>query len=190
MIFVGVGFSAIPMDLINEFRNRPRTMDRGEFNRRRNKLLQHVQKLRNDGKILENVKESVDNKTGFDGWKKRRFFNRDLTKFEARCLIAEREFGTLDQIANISKVEPFLYWSKLVMGIIVSILSFVWVLHIFLWVIVEVNGKPVHPFLNNMLDGLVEGYVEFFSTGIFTIIALYLLWATIKGNIKFGLRFF
>ena len=76
------------------------------------------------------------------------------------------------------------------MGIIVSILSFVWVLHIFLWVIVEVNGKPVHPFLNNMLDGLVEGYVEFFSTGIFTIIALYLLWATMKGNIKFGLRFF
>lgn len=178
------------MDLINDFRNRPRTMSKEEFNRRRNKLLVNVKKLKNDGKVLENVKESVDKKKGFDGWKKRRVFNRDLTKHEARCLIAEREFGFLEKISNISKVEPFLYWGKLFLGIIVAILSVVWILHIFLWVIIQVDDKPVHPFLNNMLDGFVEGYVEFLSTGMFTIIALYLLWATMKGNIKFGLRFF
>ena len=190
LIFVGVGFSAIPIDLINEFRGRPRSMDKGEFNRRRNTLLQHVQKLRKDGKVLENVKESVDKKKGLDGWKKRRFFNRDLTKYEARCLIAEREFVTLEKISNLSKVEPFLYWFKLLAGIVLAILSFFWIIHILLWVLIEVNGKPVHPFFNNFLDGLVSGKVEFMSTGVFTCIALYLLWAAMKGNMKFGLRFF
>lgn len=59
LIFIGVGFSAIPIDLINEFRHRPKSMDKGEFNRRKNKLLQHVQKLRKDGKVLENVKQNI-----------------------------------------------------------------------------------------------------------------------------------
>lgn len=132
----------------------------------------------------------IDKKKGWDGFKKRRFFNRDLTKYEARCLIAEKEFIMLEKISNLSKVEPFLYWLKLAFGIILALLSLVWIIHIFLWVIIKVNGKPVHPFLNNMLDGLVVGHVEFLSTGVFAIISLYLLWAAMKGNIKFGLRFF
>lgn len=72
------------MDLINEFRNRPRRMTQDQFNVKRNKLLQHVKNLRKDGKYLESVKESVDKGKGVKGWKNKRTFNRDLTKFEAR----------------------------------------------------------------------------------------------------------
>jgi LMBR1 domain-containing protein 1 len=41
-----------------------------------------------------------------------------------------------------------------------------------------------------MLEGVRAGHVEFLSTTMFALLALYLLWCTIKGNIKFGLRFF
>lgn len=190
ILFVGVGLTAIPMDLINEFRNRPRRMSPNQFEMRRNKLLKHVQLLRKDGKHLESVKESVDNGKGIKGWKNKRTFNRDMTKFEARCMIAEREFILLEKISNMSKVEPFLYWLKLFAGIILILLSLTWIVHIFLWLLVKPNGVPVHPFLNNFLEGLRAGYVEFLSTTCFALLALYLLWATIKGNIKFGLRFF
>lgn len=84
IIFVGVGLTAIPMDLINEFRNRPRRMSPQDFVVKRNKLLQHVKMLRKDGKYLENVKESVDKGKGVKGWKNKRIFGNDLTKFEAK----------------------------------------------------------------------------------------------------------
>jgi LMBR1 domain-containing protein 1 len=190
IIFVGVGITAIPMDLINEFRNRPRRMTQDQFNVKRNKLLQHVKNLRKDGKYLESVKESVDKGKGVKGWKNKRSFNRDLTKFEARWLIAEKEFVSLEKVTKLSKIEPCLYWLKLFFGILLIILSLVWIIHIFLWVLVKPKGNPVHPFLNNMLEGMQRGHVEFLSTTMLAFLALYLLWATIKGNIKFGLRFF
>ena len=70
------------MDLINEFRNRPVRIEQGEFNRRRTKLLQHVNKLRKDGKQLESVKETVEKSKGIKGWKNKKVFNRDLNKHE------------------------------------------------------------------------------------------------------------
>lgn len=190
ILFVGVGLTAIPMDLINSFRGRPRKISQDQFKLRRNKLLQHVKMLRKDGQHLENVKEAVDKGTGVRGWKNRRQFNRDLTKFEARCIIAEREFLALERLTKLSKIEPFLYWLKLFAGLILIILSLVWIIHIFLWVLVKPGGNPVHPFLNELLEEIRAGHVEFISTTIFAGLALYLLWATVKGNIKFGLRFF
>jgi len=58
-----------------------------------------------------------------------------------------------------------------------------------LYFIIIPGGKPVYPFLNNLLTGLVEANVAFLATAFFAMFCLYLLWATIKGNLKFGLRF-
>ena len=57
-----------------------------------------------------------------------------------------------------------------------------------LYFIIQINNQPAYPFLNNLLTGLVEANVSFLATAFFTIFCMYLLWATIKGNIKFGLR--
>jgi LMBR1 domain-containing protein 1 len=167
ILFLGVGISAIPIDLINDFRKRPRKIDPAEFRRRRTVLLTHVQRLREEGKHLESMKESLDKRTGWNGWKGRRGFNRQLTKFETQCLIAEKEFVMLEKVSDIKKTEPILYYLKLIAGIVLAIMSFMWILHIFLWVLVIANGRPVHPFFNNMLDGLREGKVEFLSTSVF-----------------------
>ena len=187
--FVGVGISAIPMDLINDFRQRPIKTDPGEFGRRRARLLQHVQNLRKDGKHLENIKESVDKGKGIKGWRNRRFYNRDLHKFESRCMIAEKEFKTLENISKLSKLEPWLYYLQFILAIVLIIMTLVWIVHIFLWILVKPAGDPVHPFLNNMLEGIRKGKVEFLSTAMFVSLFLYLILATLKGNQKFGIRF-
>jgi hypothetical protein len=57
-----------------------------------------------------------------------------------------------------------------------------------LYFVIKINGQPVYPFLNNLLTALTEANVAFLSTAFFAIFCLYLLWATVKGNIKFGLR--
>ncbi len=57
-----------------------------------------------------------------------------------------------------------------------------------LYFVINLNGIPIYPFLNNLLTALVENNVGFLSTAFFALFCLYLLWATIKGNIKFGLR--
>ena len=50
------------------------------------------------------------------------------------------------------------------------------------------NGKPIIPFINDLLVFLTENYVSFIAFFIFAILCIYLLWAAVKGSIKFGLR--
>ena len=46
IIFAGVGLTAIPLDFICQFRNRPRRMSRESLTREKNILLKNVTKLR------------------------------------------------------------------------------------------------------------------------------------------------
>ena len=83
IIFLGVGISAVPIDLIIQFRTRPKRLTENQFNNRRNQLLRHVKGLRQEGKRIESIKEGIDKTKGWKGFKDRRVFGRDLTKFEA-----------------------------------------------------------------------------------------------------------
>lgn len=59
-----------------------------------------------------------------------------------------------------------------------------------LYFVIKSDGKPIYPFLNNLFTFFVDEQVSFLATAFFALFCLYLLWATIKGNIKFGLRIF
>ena len=89
---------------------------------------------------------------------------------------------------NIANINPITYWLKLALGIVLSIISFLWWLQILLSVVVKYNSFPANAFLNNMLLGLEGGNAGFIATAIFGFLVLYLLWCTQKGNIKFGIR--
>ena len=175
--------------MINDFRRRPTKTDPGEFGRRKMRLLQHVQKLRKEGKHLENIKESVDKDKGIKGWKNRRFYNHDLHMFESQCMIAEKEFKILEDITKINKIEPWSHYLRFAFSIVLIIMTLIWIIHIFLWILVKPAGDPVNPFLNTMLEKLRKSKIEFFSTAIFVTLFLYLILATLKGNSKFGIRF-
>lgn len=50
------------------------------------------------------------------------------------------------------------------------------------------NDRPLIPFLNEMLVGLENVKAGFLSTFLYAYFILYLVWAVVKGNIKFGIR--
>ena len=51
------------------------------------------------------------------------------------------------------------------------------------------NGYPLHTFLNRFFIKIGDSYFDFLGVAVFGGMALYLIWAVIKGNVKFGLRF-
>ena len=65
-----------------------------------------------------------------------------------------------------------------------------WFFHILLYNLIVINGAPASPFFNDILNRIEESNVSVIATAIFEGLALFLLFAAIKGNIKFGVRCF
>ncbi len=59
-----------------------------------------------------------------------------------------------------------------------------------MYFIIQPDGEPLFGFMNNLLVYLTENNATFVSIGIYSVISLYLLYAVIIGNFKFGLRVF
>ena len=78
------------------------------------------------------------------------------------------------------------------MGILCIIVSLFILIHFFCYIILKVDGKPdgrpVHPFLNDLLEVIEESKVSVFATILFAFIGYYLMFATIKGNVRVGMR--
>lgn len=89
--------------------------------------MNYALKLREMGKSLENERAIVSQIKGFSGWRKRRAFFKKVRIYEARSLLAEKEYHILDLESNYyQKVEPLSYTMKLVLGIIASLLTLNW----------------------------------------------------------------
>lgn len=189
VLFAGVGLSAIPIDLAVEWKQRPRPLNKQEFDRRRNYLLAQVSKLREKGKSLEVRKSYVNKQSKLKDWKDKRLLNREIKRYESQCMIAEKEFLVLAKVANYSKTEPLIYWFKGLLAIITFALTILWLLHMFFFQLVYVFGKPFNPFFNDMLEWFIDIKLEFVSTILFCFLSYYMMMASFRGNIKFGLRF-
>jgi LMBR1 domain-containing protein 1 len=51
-----------------------------------------------------------------------------------------------------------------------------------------VDGRPVNPFLNNLLELLEQSKVSVLATILLALIGYYMMIAAIKGNVRVGLR--
>ena len=60
----------------------------------------------------------------------------------------------------------------------------------FLYLILNINGRPIHPFINNLLETLENSKASVFATVLFALIGYYFMIATIKGNVRIGMRCF
>lgn len=125
--FAGLGLISIPYDLIYDYVYMPQPINEKDFIRRKQILLNYSLKLREMGKSLENERVIVGHIKGFSGWRKRRAFNKKMRIYEARSLLAEKEFNILELESNYyQKVEPLRYTIKLVVGIIAALVSLNW----------------------------------------------------------------
>ena len=111
-----------------------------------------------------------------------------MRKLRASVCVLDNEYQMVEIQQELNDEWVLKYWLGLFAGIICLILSLAWFLHILLYFIIMPNGQPVTPFLNNLLIYLTQYNVSFLATAFFAMFCLYLLLASIKGNLKFGLR--
>ncbi|KAL1508346.1 hypothetical protein AB1Y20_004456 [Prymnesium parvum] len=176
VLFVGIGLAALPMDLLMEFTTRPQSIDLQEYAKQKMLLNERSQKLIEVGKKLgTDAHRSKDRRvrTTYNKFKQAVFF---LEKDWERVKIAYKERGG----------NPIRYFFQCVCGLVSVGLSIMWLLHLLVYVFIT---PPPTLFLNSLFIEL-DDIFPLFGVLAYGLFAFYLLFCLLKGNMKFGVRFF
>ncbi|EIE26974.1 hypothetical protein COCSUDRAFT_12091 [Coccomyxa subellipsoidea C-169] len=182
MVFAGVGFVALPLDLIRDFIGRPKaTITHSEYIKRAKAL----------GVRAKAVKEIVDTlkkeeRADGRGRKWRGAFRRiqqQLIDLEADSKALELVFPQADDPGYAWAVTVMGFYLQAFGGLIGAVLSVAWLVHVVLYMFVY---PPISPFLNSFFITL-DGAFPLFGTVAFALFCFYLIAITIKGCTKVGL---
>ena len=191
VLFGGVGLGAIPLDFINKFRFRPQRLTRSELDAKERMLRERARDLIEIGKQIKISKSEV---TTEESWNSRRklknTLRKDINRLQAETLLLEQDYETFLVEKGETKRSPLWYPFYLVIGLVCLCVSVLWILQILLYILINTNGLSASPLLNKVLNGLNTHGTSFLSTIIFCLLTMYLMLAVLKGNVKFGLRFF
>lgn len=191
VIFGGIGLAAIPLDLFYDFHTRPKTLKPRALENLKQKIMdesQSLKELANEVAAMEN--QGAKKKNIFS--KDRRIYNEKLNKLRAGVHVIDKQYQVIaiqDDIKKQTKWVVFL-WLGLFLGIFCLLITLTWIAQILTQFVIIPHGKPIHPLLNDLFIFFEQNNVAFLAFGFFALFALYLLFATLKGNIKFGLRIF
>lgn len=186
--FAGCGLVSLPIDLINTFRKRPIPITNNAFieeskniSKRANDLLDNCLELRDNdiNKLNDNDKD-----------KEQRLYNIKNTRgIEREYFLLMEDWERLKLSRNFRESNPLWYILSLFFGIIGSIISFLWLLHICLFILPK---KPISNFLNHVfivLSDLSDGRFPLFGILAYSIFCIYLLWCVLWGMYRLGLDF-
>eukprot|EP01061_Rhynchopus_euleeides_P010143 TRINITY_DN1949_c0_g1_i2.p1 TRINITY_DN1949_c0_g1~~TRINITY_DN1949_c0_g1_i2.p1 ORF type:complete len:498 (+),score=240.23 TRINITY_DN1949_c0_g1_i2:28-1494(+) len=161
IVFGGAGIIALPMDLINDWRTRPQRITRIEYNQRKEALSQEIRELLQGG---------------FFGSTKKK-----INKFGEKVSDLEDRSEKLEASMDVNR-KVLVSYLKLPIGVLGLCLSFMWILHIILN-----NVSNVTPFLNNFFVSF-DNFFPLFGTIAYTLCAMWMLWAAVKGCFKIGVN--
>lgn len=114
-----------------------------------------------------------------------------MRKLRAGVEVVDRQYKMIEiQQDDLNNRSALLAWLELPLGIICLLLSLAWIAQILCSFIIIPNGKPIYPLIGNLFSSFQQNNVAFLAFGFFSLFCLYLLWCTVKGNTKFGLRIF
>lgn len=189
-MFVGVGLIALPLDFINEYRTRPKPLSKEEYLEKKEEVGNWSMEIISQGEELKKLFKDHASQSRFQRRKNRKKF----LEFELQYNVVKNEHKKLEITKELKGENGGTYilwgWVKLAGGIIGTILSLTWIIHIAIFVLPK---TPAHPFLNNFfieLENAFGGGFPLFGVLAFAIYSYYLLWCCVKGSFKLGLRFF
>lgn len=190
-VYVGIGFVALPLDMINGFIHRPKLLGVSEARAQRKALMNRAQELLRvgDGFASGIIDYSDEMHSKKERRKRKKVDSQEMNKFRVLVDALEvdlEQFQLCDPQNYREHYNPFVPWFKLIIGIIFGIMSILWILQIFLSMLFT---PSIHPFLNTYFTWF-DGWFPFFGTLSIAVFGLYLLLAAAKGNFKFGTRFF
>ncbi|MCQ2818090.1 MAG: LMBR1 domain-containing protein, partial [archaeon] len=192
-ILGGIGLAAIPLDFFFDFCTRPKNMRSMEVRQRKEELIKNLEELQELGEKVSQCEIKGDHKR-FALSKPRRSYNSKLKEFKQMYLEAEEEYQILNIAEEMKKdgnCVILLYYLLIPLGIVTACFTILWLIQfICTYIYMKKDRTPGYPFLSNMFIFFQDHDVGFLSFFFFSLFCLYLLWATIKGNIKFGGRIF
>lgn len=190
-IYVGIGFIAMPMDLINAYIHRPKMLGYAEARTQRKVLMKRSEELIKIGEEMANrLIEAQDNaRTKRDRKGAQKVHKTETNRFKLLVDLLEKdleEFQLGDPKNYREHYNPLVPYMKLVAGFFSIVLTAVWLIHIIIFMLFN---PPLHPFLNTYL-GFFDAFFPLFGTLTIGILGLYLLLCASTGAAKFGTRFF
>lgn len=183
MVFAGVGLVAMPLDMINKYRMRPRPVSRGVLMDRKMALGARATELRTIGEKLVDMSEDTVFTSSKDAIKHR----QRLAHFEKAYHLLKKDQEILDKLANIINSNPLVPYMHLFFGILGALVGLLWVVHIAVFVLPD---PPFHDFLNEFFITLTIPGFPFFGIICYAVFSYFLLWAVIVGTYRVGLRCF
>jgi LMBR1 domain-containing protein 1 len=175
VLFAGVGLAALPIDLFHDFKFRPRRLPLDEFVKQKLEVNKRAADLKRVGeKLIQDKVHQSKKKTKI----------RMMARFKKAVYFLERDWEKLQESSK-GGGNPLVYYGYLVLSFITFGLTICWLIHIVIFMLVRSEHKQ--PFLNTMFVKL-DGVFGFLGTIFYGMFAFYLIWATIKGNMKMGLR--
>mmetsp|Transcript_48649 Transcript_48649/g.103780 ORF Transcript_48649/g.103780 Transcript_48649/m.103780 type:complete len:474 (-) Transcript_48649:106-1527(-) len=176
VLFGGVGFAAIPADLMMAYSQRPQSIDLQEYAKQKMILNERASKLHQIGARLgSDASRARDRKT-------RTTYN----KFKQAVYFLEKDWTKVKVAYKERGGNPLKYMCTMLLGLIAAAVSILWILHIILYVLVQ---PPASLFLNEWFEKM-DDIFPLFGTVSYGIFAFYLLFCVVKGCVKIGLRFF
>lgn len=181
--FVGVGFFALPLDLINAYRTRPTPISTKAYFEQRTVLGQRCKALLELGEKMQ----SEFDKGGKGVWQKQQD-KSTFRAFEKNYFYLKKDYQILYVAHKLKGGNPLVPIAELILGLISVVLSACWFIHIAIFIL---PARPYTPFLNDFFIKLEEGVPSFPLFGVlaFAIFSFYLLWCVVKGNFRLGVRF-
>jgi LMBR1 domain-containing protein 1 len=182
-MFTGVGFFALPLDLINAWRTRPTPISTKSYFEQRAALGTRCKQLLELGEGMQ----SQFDKAG-KGVIARQRDKQDFRAFEKNYFYLKKDYQVLYVAHKLRGGNPLVPIFELILGCISIVISACWFIHIAIFIL---PAKPYYPFLNNFFIALEEGVPSFPLFGVlaFAIFSFYLLWCVVKGNFRLGVRF-
>jgi LMBR1 domain-containing protein 1 len=171
VVFAGVGLTALPVHLINGFRQRPRYVPLDKWARMKLELGERCTDLYDTGVLLKDGKKAS---------------RKHYSEFKAAVYLLEEEWERLKLSREVgNRGTQVLAYVKLALGIVAVCFSLAWMIQI----IVTLLWRPtaVIPFLNDMLvlSAQAWGGLPVLLYGFFCV---YMLACTLTGNFYFGIR--
>ena len=113
---------------------------------------------------------------------------RRYRQFKQAVYFLEKDWQKVQVAYKERGGNPLKHFGFLLLGVISAILSLCWLIHIVLYIFIR-QPAPASQFLNEYFM-LLDNALPLLGTATYAIFAFYLLFCVLKGNLKFGLRFF
>jgi LMBR1 domain-containing protein 1 len=195
-IFGGIGISALPLDLILVYKNRPRHMDAVEFAECQMSLRERVNEMVDIGEMIKVEREANPSMGKVGGFGN--YFNTDkrkearnersaLLEFKQAVFLLEKDVDDFQACtANYEKYNPLTPYISIVAGVCCIIISAFWLIHIVVYIFPK---EPWAPFLNSYFKWF-DNWFPLFGVLSVALFTTYLLFASrsICNNGLFGLR--